>query len=203
MLPLTKSTVPEFPLQSVNYTEAEGIQAFRERRKWLNALDSLDEEKIEDNIKDRMSWSAFHSNEVSNVPVKSLSTLLPLLHESINSTAMVRHTIDIIKQILLKINPNQCPVITADQPVYTLGKQIQWLYPDQYGEDKLVMMMGALHIEMAFLNAIGDWLEGSGCADILVKAEISANPKAQTFLVLVPASNADLQSLGMTKHFQN
>ena len=64
VLPLTKSTVPEFPLQSVNYTEAEGIQAFRERRKWLNALDSLDEEKIEDNIKDRMSWSAFHSNSL-------------------------------------------------------------------------------------------------------------------------------------------
>ena len=123
----------------------------------------------------------FMSSKASNVPVKSISTLLSLLHESINSTAMVRHTIDIIKRIFFKINPSQCPMITADQPVYTLGKQIQWLYPDQYGEDKLVMMMGALHIEMAFLNAIGDWLEGSGWTDMLVKANIST-PGANSFL---------------------
>eukprot|EP00112_Aurelia_sp_Birch-Aquarium-sp1_P020486 Seg5293.3 transcript_id=Seg5293.3/GoldUCD/mRNA.D3Y31 product="hypothetical protein" protein_id=Seg5293.3/GoldUCD/D3Y31 len=117
VLPPTKSTSPEFPLQSVNYTETEDIKASNERSKWLNAVDGLNKEEIEDNIKVRMSWPAFHSNEVSNVPVKSLSTLLPLLRESINSTAMMRHSIDIVKQILLKINPSQCPVITADQPV--------------------------------------------------------------------------------------
>ena len=74
-------------------------------------------------------------------------------------------------------------MITADQPVYTLGKQIQWLYPDQYGEDKLAMMMGALHVEMFFLNAIGDWLEGSGWADVLVKAEISTPGRADSLLL--------------------
>ena len=155
---------------------------FNEQHKCLNAVDGLNKDNIEDNIKVRMYWPAFHSNKVSNVPVKSLSTLLTLLGESINSRAMVRHTFDIVKQILLKINPSQCPVITAVQPVYTLCKQIQWLYPDHYGEYKLVMVMGALHIEMAFLGAIGDWLEGSGWADILVKAEISAPGRAYSFL---------------------
>lgn len=75
---------------------------------------------------------------------------------------MLRHTMGVVKQILLKINPQQPIVLTADQPVYALGKQVQWIYPELYGESGVVMMMGALHIEMAFLNALGDWLEGSG-----------------------------------------
>ena len=99
---------------------------------------------------------------MSSVPVKSIRTLLPLLHENINSMTMVQHTFNIIKQILLKINPSQCPLITSDQPVYALCKQLQWLYPDHCGGDKLVMMIGALHIETAYLSATGDLQEGSG-----------------------------------------
>ena len=165
MLPQVIEKVPKFPLQSVNYTEAQSITAFHERNKWLNAINSVNEERVEDSIKARVSWSGYHSNQVSSIPVKSICTLLPLLHENINSMAVVGHTFNIIKQILLKSNPNQCPVITADQPVYALCKQVQWLYPDQYGGDKLVMMMGALHIEVAYLSTIGDWLEGSGWTD--------------------------------------
>ena len=114
VLPQVIEKVPEFPLQSVNYTEAQSITAFHERDKWLNAINSLNEERVEDSIKARVSWSGYHSNQVSSIPVKSIWTLLPLLHENINSMAMVRHTFNIIKQILLKINPSQCPVITAD-----------------------------------------------------------------------------------------
>ena len=44
------------------------------------------------------------------------------------------------------------------------------------------MMMGALHIEMAYLSVIGDWLEGSGWTDILVRAEISTPGHADSFL---------------------
>ncbi len=57
-----------------------------------------------------------------------------------------------------EVNSGQVSVITGDQPVYAIGKQVQWHYPDLYGEDKLVMMMGSLHIEMNFLGAIVDWL---------------------------------------------
>ena len=55
--------------------------------------------------------------------------------------------------------PSQVPIVTGDQPVYAIGKQVQWLYPSEYGEDKLLLMMGPLHIEIAFLNATGDWLK--------------------------------------------
>ena len=89
---------------------------------------------------------------------------------------------DIIKSILLGLNSNQAPVITADQPVYALGKQAQWMYPEIYWEDNLLMMLGTLLIGMAFLDAIGDWLEGSGVTEILVKAQINSPGRAESFL---------------------
>ena len=100
VLPQVIKKVPEFALQSVNYTEAQSINAFHERSKWLNAINSLNEERVEDSIKARVSWSGYHANQVNSVPVKSIWTLMALLHENINSMAMVRHTFNIIKQIL-------------------------------------------------------------------------------------------------------
>ena len=46
--------------------------------------------------------------------------------------------------------------------MYALLTQIQWKFPDVYGEDKYVMMLGPLHIEMAGLKMIGDLLDGTG-----------------------------------------
>ena len=44
------------------------------------------------------------------------------------------------------------PIVTADQPVYVLGKQVQWLYPHEFGN--IIWMMVPLRIEMMFLNII-------------------------------------------------
>ncbi|CAB3989008.1 Hypothetical predicted protein [Paramuricea clavata] len=52
--------------------------------------------------------------------------------------------------------------MAADQPLYTLAKQLQWEWPEQYGEDKFVIMFGGLHIELAALRSIGTILQDSG-----------------------------------------
>ena len=44
---------------------------------------------------------------------------------------MVRHTMSIIHQVHQKPKLDQPLVITANQPVYAIGKQVQWLYPDE------------------------------------------------------------------------
>ena len=44
------------------------------------------------------------------------------------------------------------------------------------------MMIGPLHIEMAFLNAIGDWLESSGWVEIIIKSEINTPGRADALL---------------------
>uniref|UniRef100_H3B0T6 Uncharacterized protein n=1 Tax=Latimeria chalumnae TaxID=7897 RepID=H3B0T6_LATCH len=66
-------------------------------------------------------------------------------------------------------------------PVYAIAKQLQWLLYEEYGEDKV--MMGGLHIEMAVLSLIGDWLEGSGWVEILVKADVTTYGIAESFLI--------------------
>ncbi len=67
LLPLTKDTVAEFPLHSVNYTDTIGIKASHERNKWFNAMEGLNEERMNDNIEVHMSSYDDHM----------LSTLLP------------------------------------------------------------------------------------------------------------------------------
>ena len=53
------------------------------------------------------------------------------------------------------LNPGQTAVIAFNQPLFALAKEIQWRHPDTIGEDKLVIMLGGLHIELAVLNAMG------------------------------------------------
>lgn len=77
---------------------------------------------------------------------------------------------DVIKSAVEHLN---AAVLTFDQPLFALAKQIQWKWPEKYGEDKLAVMFGGLHIEMAALKTIGDWLKGSGWAQALVQAEIA------------------------------
>ena len=104
---------------------------------------------------------------------------MPLLQDDIAPNAMVCHTMEIIEKAH---EDHEVPVIVADQPVYAIGKKIQWLYLDKYGEDKLLMLLGPLHIEMAFLNTIGDWLECSGWVDIIVKSEVNTLGRAEALL---------------------
>ena len=45
--------------------------------------------------------------------------------------------------------------MTVDQPLYALGKQIQWTKPGNIDDDHFLVMMGDLHIEMTFMKCIG------------------------------------------------
>jgi len=89
---------------------------------------------------------------------------------------------DQIKKSVAFLNPGQVPVIAADQPLYALAKQIQWHWPEKYGEDKFVIMFGGLHIEMAALRSIGTFLQGSGWTAALGEAGVASSGSADSFL---------------------
>ena len=80
----------------------------------------------------------------------------------------------------MKLNPNQIPIVTADKPVYGIAKQVQWNYPEKF--ESCFLMLRPLHIEMAFLNAIGDWLEGSGWTGVFQKANFNKVGRIESFL---------------------
>ena len=69
---------------------------------------------------------------------------------------------NIVKETTEFLNPGQIPVICMDQPLFALANQIQWANPHVFGEDKFIVMMGDLHIEMDALKVVGHWLKCSG-----------------------------------------
>ena len=95
---------------------------------------------------------------------------------------MIKHSMAIVKAAVQHLNPGQVPVLAADQPLYALAKEIQWTWPAIHGE---VIMFGGLHIEMATLKLLGDWLEDSGwtIANALIQAEIASSGTANSFIL--------------------
>ena len=65
---------------------------------------------------------------------------------------MIKHSKSIVKAVVQHLNPGQAPVLTADQPLFALAKQIQWTWPDTLGKNHFVVILGGLHIEMAILK---------------------------------------------------
>ena len=116
-----------------------------------------------------VNWAGFHTERDKHIKYSlQMTTLLPLFKHNANSPAMIRHCLTVVQAAVQKLNPGQIPVITFDQPLYALAKQIQWQWSDTYGEDKFVIMMGGLHIEMAALRMLGHWLDDSGWVQCLV-----------------------------------
>ena len=78
-------------------------------------------------------------------------------------------------QAIEYLNPAQTSVIGFDQPLCTLAKKLQWYLPAQCGKEKLVVMLGSLHIEMATLSFIGDWLQDSGWTTALSNSGVTTS----------------------------
>ena len=107
-----------------------------------------------------ISWSAYHADKQQNIiPPPAINALLPLFLENAHSVAMIRHSMDIVKAVVHHLNPGKVPVLAADQPLFAPAKEIQWTWPATYGEDNFIIMFGGLHIEMAMLKLLDDWLE--------------------------------------------
>ncbi len=149
---------------------------------WLVAVeDLLQKEQLE--VGDNLTWSAYHAaSQPQFVRPRAITSLLPLFSENAHSLAMIQHSMKVIKEAVNHLNCGQTPIITMDQPLFAIGKQIQWTKPDDYGEDKYVVMMGGLHIEMAVLRMVGHWLNNSGWANALVQASVTTSGKAEAVI---------------------
>ena len=134
---------------------------------------------------DPIFWATFHSNQEPPHDFEittCIRSLLPLFPDDSKSVAMIRHAVDVVQEAVHHLNPGQVPVLTLDQPLYAIAKQIQWNRPSGYGEDKFVIILGGLHLEMASLPTIGDFLDGSGWTHALAQANIATPETAESFL---------------------
>jgi len=66
-------------------------------------------------------WSAYHASvqEVTTL-TPAINSLLPLFVDSVQSVAMIKHFMTIVKELVQHLNPGQVPVVTADQPLLSL-----------------------------------------------------------------------------------
>ena len=179
--PVTGNLVCEVPISTVNFQYAEHSgSTVASLQPWLNEVVETLQKKEQKNV----SFAAYQSRQTEEAfsISKCHQRQLPLLKDEIQSPSTIRHLMNVITSIIKRVDSTQAPVITADQPVYALGKYLQWKHPTIYGEDQIVFMMGGLHIEMAVQNAVGKWLMGSGWTDILVKAGVLRLADASPFL---------------------
>ena len=138
-------------------------EAVTQEYKWCDHICKVVEaNSVENGDKDlHVSWAAYHANmtvptETTDHIPKTVSTLLPLFPDDSKSIAMIRHSMDVVKDAVSVLNPGQSPVIVCDQPLFKIAKQIQWMWPETYGEGSFVIMLGGLHIKMALFKALGD-----------------------------------------------
>ncbi len=156
------------------------VEAREHENDWLEHVENVARDGYN---KENVSWAAFHADRLKNVKVvKGMSGLLPLFEESAESSAMICHAMNLCLAATQHLNPGQTPVLTGDQPLYAMAKKCQWVFPSLFGEDKLVIMFGGLHVEMTLFKCIGNFLRGSGWTDILIDARIATSGTAESFL---------------------
>ncbi|VDI63778.1 Hypothetical predicted protein [Mytilus galloprovincialis] len=93
-----------------------------------------------------------------------------------------------LKQMTLKTwnIPGQIPVITCAQPPYALVISAQRNWPNRFSEEHILILFGSLHIEIAALRTIGDWLDNTGVTSALSQANIASSGTADSFFESVP-----------------
>ena len=132
---------------------------------------------------DYLSWAGFHaSRQPPSAHTPAIISLLPMFVENAHSVAMILHAINVIKSAVQHVNPGQVPVITLDQSLFAIAKQIQWNWPSTHGEDQFLVMLGGLHIEMAALKVLGNWLDGSGWTTVIGDAGVASTGVADSFI---------------------
>lgn len=128
-----------------------------------------------------LSWPAHHASMERNPHFEiSLSAMMPLFPESAHSVAMIKHAMDLVKATTTFLNPGQVPVMAVDQPLFAIAKQVQWKWPDLYGD--MVIMFGGLHLEMCALKMLGEILKDSGWTMALTEAEVASAGTADSFI---------------------
>ncbi len=149
---------------------------------WLtHAHQLLQKETLDQN--DWISWAAYNAVKYGQQPRPiTPSVMLPLFRESAHSPLMVYHGMNVICAVTNHINPGQTPVMVVDQPLFTIAKKIQWKYSDELGENKFVVMLGAMHTEKMLYDSLGDWLDGSGWTSLLTSSGVVSGGVAQSFV---------------------
>ena len=97
---------------------------------------------------------------------------MPLLLENAHAVALLNCVMNLVKEAVEHLNPNLTPVLTMDQPLSAIAKEIQWLWPDSFSNNKYVIMTGGGGGRGGVFMLIwsGECLNGSGWPNAITTA---------------------------------
>jgi hypothetical protein len=131
-----KTSTPTVPKVDGQVKANAGIisASLEEEYMWLRKVKELIQ-KDALNMDDFISWAAYHASRQPPLtrPVSPIA-LLPLFQDAAHSPAMIVHAMTLVQKATHHVNAGQTPVITMDQPLFALGKQVQWSFPETHGE---------------------------------------------------------------------
>jgi len=116
------------------------------------------------------SWGLFNEAASTIDPPTTVAGMLPILQAPADDINTLSTVINCCMAISQKLG-QQHTVITADQPLYSRGKELVWFNP-QY--NNVILLLGGLHISFNFLKAIGQHLECAGLDDLWIEAGVYA-----------------------------
>ena len=125
-------------------------------------------------------WAAFHAPAIQEPVIPIESAVLNVWPDKASTPSMQKHSMEIAISVTKKLNPGQIPVLTVDEPLYAICKQLQLQHPETLGEDKIFIMLGQLHIEICIQNILAMLLESSGWSDALSAAGIASPGRAES-----------------------
>ena len=75
-----------------------------------------------------ISWPAYHSTDSTDKCKKDkgkvISCLLSLFYDVAHSEAMICHSMKIVKLAVNHLNADQIPILTVNQPLFSIAKRI-------------------------------------------------------------------------------
>ena len=148
--------LPLWYLQKPQKINQENQETLEKEESWINHVLPLLDRKLSDESK--INWAGFHSANNRSFKKPDIVAVLPLFYEKATYPGMVVCGLSVIKNSIEYINP----VATCDLQLYIPAKTAQWIMPESFEEDKVVILPGGFHIEMNLLKTIGDTVEGSG-----------------------------------------
>ena len=99
-----------------------------------------------------------------------------------HSVALIYHAMNVVKAVVTHPHPEQAPVIVADQPMYSLAKKLQWSFPATHREDRSLVFLWGVHVELTVYKCLGNWIEGSGWTTAVTNSCIASGGTADSFL---------------------
>ena len=90
-----------------------------------NALTLVEKEEL--TSEDCLVWAACHASQqppIEDPP--AVCMLLPLFYEKAATPAMVKHGMNVQRQVIEYLNPGQIPVTTFDQPLPLISHCFPW-----------------------------------------------------------------------------